>query len=182
MNTRRMEAESVRDSLLAVAGKLDTTAGGPEIDEAKGDEVYRRSIYFRHAPDLQMDMLKVFDAASPNECFERSESIVPQQALALANGRLSRAMSRLVAGELAAQPAAAFVSAAFERVLGRAPTAEEAHESATYLREQADLYRGREDLTAFRSGQAASVKPSEDPAQRARESLVHVLMNHNAIS
>ena len=89
-----MEAEVVRDSVLAIAGKLDTTMGGPEIDETKGHEIFRRSIYFRHAPDLQMDMLKVFDVASPNECFERSESIVPQQALALANGKLSLTMSR----------------------------------------------------------------------------------------
>ena len=57
--------------------------------------MYRRSIYFRTAPDLQMDMLKVFDVASPNECFQRSESIVPQQALALANGKLSVNMSRV---------------------------------------------------------------------------------------
>ena len=69
MNVRRMEAEVVRDSVLAMAGKLDTTMGGPEIDETKGDEIFRRSIYFRHAPDLQMDMLKVFDVASPNECY-----------------------------------------------------------------------------------------------------------------
>ena len=41
-----------------------------------------------------MDMLKVFDVASPNECFERSESIVPQQALALANSKLSLTMAR----------------------------------------------------------------------------------------
>ena len=40
MNVRRMEAEAVRDSVLAMAGKLDTTMGGPEIDETKGDEIY----------------------------------------------------------------------------------------------------------------------------------------------
>ncbi|MBL8221304.1 MAG: PSD1 domain-containing protein [Bryobacterales bacterium] len=58
MNTRRMSAENVRDSLIALAGKLDTTMGGPEIDETKGQDVYRRSIYFRHTPDLQMEMLR----------------------------------------------------------------------------------------------------------------------------
>ncbi len=49
MNVRRVEAEAVRDSVLAVAGRLDPTMGGPEIDETKGHEVYRRSIYFRTA-------------------------------------------------------------------------------------------------------------------------------------
>jgi hypothetical protein len=200
MNTRRMEAEVVRDSVLAIAGKLDTTMGGPEIDETKGHEVFRRSIYFRHAPDLQMDMLKVFDMASPNECFERSVSIVPQQALALANGKLSQTISRLLTRELSPMPAAEpvdagtgnraavqlrgrsdeeFIASAFDRILGRQPRTEERSELLTYLREQTAFYRDRSKLTPFTTGPEASVKPAEDPAQRARESVVHVLLNHN---
>jgi hypothetical protein len=200
MNTRRMEAEVVRDSVLSIAGKLDTTMGGPEIDETKGHEIFRRSLYFRHAPDLQMDMLKVFDAASPNECFERGESIVPQQALALANGKLSLTISRLLARQLspaaAAEPVDAaagnrtavsargrsdeeFVTLAFDRILGRKPSAAESGELLTYLRDQTAFYRDRSKLTPFASGPEADVKPAEDPAQRARESLVHVLLNHN---
>ncbi|MCW5980285.1 MAG: PSD1 domain-containing protein [Bryobacteraceae bacterium] len=179
MNVRRMEAETVRDSVLALAGKLDSTMGGPEIDESKGNAIWRRSVYFRHAPDLQMDMLKVFDLASPNECFERGESIVPQQALALANGPLSLSMARVIAAQLAPSPDDAFISAAFDRVLGRAPGPVELRESLAYLREQAELYREPARLTPFRTGPEAAVKPSTDPAQRARESLVHVLLNHN---
>jgi hypothetical protein len=199
MNTRRMEAESVRDSILALAGKLDTAMYGPDIDPAKGEEIYRRSIYFRHAPDVQMDMLRVFDLASPNECYQRSESVVPQQALALSNSQLSLEMARVLAAQLA--PAAAdaptaaagnrsiaeqgrspeeeFVTAAFERILDRAPSAAELKTSADYLASQADLYRDMSHLTPFQSGSAARVKPAADPAQRARESLVHVLLNHN---
>ncbi|HUQ90522.1 MAG TPA: DUF1553 domain-containing protein [Bryobacteraceae bacterium] len=177
MNVRRMEAEAVRDSILALAGKLDRTIGGPEIDQRKGDEVYRRSLYFQHAPDLQMDMLKVFDVASPNECFERSESIVPQQALALANGTLSLSMARTIAASLPAD--GTFVNAAFGRILGRGPSPAEALETANYLEEQATLYADPSKLTAFSAGSTALVKPSADPAQRARESVVHVLLNHN---
>ncbi len=200
MNTRRMEAEVVRDSLLSIAGKLDTTMGGQEIDETKGHEVYRRSIYFRHSPDLQMDMLKVFDVASPNECYERGESIVPQQALALANGKLSFTMSRLLTQQLspvvsnepvsptvgnraaASSPGrtdAEFVASAFDRILGRRPRPAEVTESLQYLQEQTAFYRDRSKLTPFTTGPASDVKPSDDPAQRARESLVHVLLNHN---
>jgi hypothetical protein len=174
MNVRRMEAEAVRDSMLALAGKLDTTMGGEEIDEKKGHEIYRRSLYFRHAPDLQMDVLKVFDAASPNECFQRTESIVPQQALALANSQLSRDMARTIARQL---PAENFVAAAFERVLGRAPSAAEASLAEQYLAEQAALYA--QPLTAFQTGPSPAVSPAGDHRQRARESLVHVLLNHN---
>ena len=46
MNPRRMEAETVRDSLLAVSGELDTTIGGPELDENMGQTPRRRSFYF----------------------------------------------------------------------------------------------------------------------------------------
>ena len=48
------------------------------------------------------------------------------------------------------------------------------------LRRVADLVgRDPAKLTPFESGPKASVKPSADPVQRARESLVHVLLNHN---
>jgi mono/diheme cytochrome c family protein len=181
MNVRRMEAEAIRDSMLAIAGKLDTTIGGPELDETKGHEVFRRSIYFRTAPDLQMDMLQAFDVASPIECFARSESIVPQQALALANGKLSFTVARTIAAQLspAAASASAFVNAAFLKVLDRPPTAAEARESEKYLAQQTELYRDPAKLTPFKNGTEVLLKPSAVPAQRARESLVHVLLNHN---
>ncbi len=89
MNPRRMEAEAVRDSVLYLAGQLDPTMGGPEIDETKGFESKRRSIYFRHSPDTQMEFLKTFDAPNPVECYMRNQSVVPQQALALANSQIS---------------------------------------------------------------------------------------------
>ncbi len=177
MNVRRMEAEAVRDSMLAIAGKLDRSMGGPELDETKGHDLYRRSLYFRTAPDLQMDMLQAFDAASPIECFARTESIVPQQALALANGPLSFTVSRTVAAQLSAEPA--FVDVAFRRVLNRPPTAAELKESDIYIDQQAALYRDTAKLTLFTSGPEIALKPSTDPMQRARESLVHVLFNHN---
>ena len=50
-----------------------------------------------------------------------------------------------------------------------------------YLRDQVVFYGDRANLTPFKSGPEATVKPSEDPKQRARESLVHVLLNHNDI-
>jgi len=168
--------------------------GGPDIEETKGDDVFRRSIYFRTAPDLQMDMLKVFDIASPNECFQRSESIVPQQGLALANSKLSLTVSRDIAAQLSSvkptdgnrsvsspspPPDKEFIAAAFDRILGRLASQAETQESLKYLGEQTELYRSPASLTPFNSGPAAATKPSDDPHQRARESLVHVLLNHN---
>ena len=178
-NVHRMEAETVRDSMLALAGKLDAKMYGPDIETEKSEEVYRRSIYFRHAPDMQVEMLKVFDVASPNECFQRSESIVPQQALALANSELSQEMARVLAEELSKPGEDDFIAAAFDRILNRAPSAEEMKASLEYLRSQAALYSDVSRLTPFAGGQKTRVKRSSDPAQRARESLIHVLFNHN---
>ncbi|MEO7650491.1 MAG: DUF1553 domain-containing protein, partial [Bryobacteraceae bacterium] len=127
MNPRRMEAEVVRDSILSVSGKLDRQMGGPEIDESKGFDVYRRSIYFRNSPDTQMEFLRTFDMANPSECYERNESVVPQQALALANSKLSRDQSRELAKKLSESnpEPAVFARVAFETILGRAPSDQE---------------------------------------------------------
>lgn len=182
MNIKRMEAEVVRDSMLAIAGKLDRAMGGADIDEKKGDTVFRRTIYFRTAPDLQMDIAQAFDAASPIECFERTVSVVPQQALALSNGPLSFTVARTVAAQLsgpATSDAKKFAALAFERILGRPATTQELTASVSYLSTQAELYRDPAKLTAIPNGPEALIKPSGDPMQRARESLVHVLFNHN---
>jgi len=185
MNPRRMEAENVRDSMLFLAGKLDETMGGPELDETKGQQVFRRSIYFRHSPDTEMEMLKVFDAASTVECFERSESVVPQQALALTNSSLSFTISRVMAQRLVEHaggdgvPAAKFVAAAFLEILGRPPSATEASESVKFMEGQAEFYKTANPSATFHNGETVSVHPSGNPQQRSRESLVHVLVNHN---
>ena len=46
MPSRRMDAETVRDSILSVSGGLDPTLGGPDIPSADGLSVPRRSLYF----------------------------------------------------------------------------------------------------------------------------------------
>ena len=170
MNYRRMEAEVVRDSMLYLAGQLDTASGGPDLDPASAETTRRRSVYYRHTPDDSALFLQMFDAANPAECYRRTESVMPQQALALANSGLSLTESKLLAQRLAQQCApatvgndVAFVGAAFEEVLGRAPTAAVCAKCETFLR-------------AHGSGPPS---PAVDPRSRARESLVHVLFNHN---
>jgi hypothetical protein len=180
MNPRRMEAEVVRDSTMHVAGELDLTLGGPEIDEAMGEISRRRSFYFKSTPDAQMLFLKLFDAPDPRDCYERTDSVVPQQALALSNSKLSRTMARLLARRLGLTgPTAEFVDAAFETVLGRLPSPVEKKESEGFLAQQAELFQDPSKLTAFKTGTASEVPPSNDPDARARENLVHVLLNHN---
>ncbi len=186
MNPRRMEAEAVRDSLLYLSGKLESDMGGEEIAADEGQEIFRRSLYFQHTPDTQMPFLQLWDAASPNECFRRNESVTPHQALSLSNSKLSLEMSRTLAGivndTVGSSPnsAAEFVVNTFDKLLGRAPTDEERNESETYIREQTALYADAGDLKRFETGEKnEKVPPSSDPQLRARESFVHVMFNHN---
>jgi hypothetical protein len=117
-----MESQVVRDSLLQIAGKLDPAMGGPSIDPDKEESSRRRSLYFVQNADVEHRFLATFDNANVLECYRRNESIVPQQALALTNSKLSRECADTLArkfGELEAEP---FIIRAFLSVLGRGPT------------------------------------------------------------
>ena len=168
---RRAEAEVVRDALFSVAGELDLAMGGPEIDHAQGLTVPRRSVYFRHAAEKQMEFLKIFDAAGVTECYQRKDSILPQQALALVNSELTLKLSKKLAKDLAGTAGTdpkAFVLAAFERVLSRPATEAELAECVLFL--------GRASSEAERTNPAWQATES---AASLRDSLVHVLMNHH---
>ena len=184
MNSRRIEAEVVRDSVLWVSGQLDMNVGGPELDAKLGQTTYRRSIYYRHAPEKFMTFLKLFDAANTNECYRRDETIVPHQALALVNSRLAIEQSRRLASQVneqldADKRPAAFIEALFERVLCRPPTDDERSACEQFLIEQTKRFAEPRKLTTFQTGSNLAVKPSADPHLRSRENLAHVLLNHN---
>jgi mono/diheme cytochrome c family protein len=177
MNSQRMQAEQVRDSILAVSGQLDLSAGGKPISPADSDRVFRRSLYFRHAQGEVDRMMAMFDAADPNECYRRGESVVPQQSLVLANSRLSFEQARLIAADLAktANDDVAFIQAAFPRLLSRPPTTAESTLCAQFLVSRAALIADGPVLSQERSPLIAA---ATEPKQRAREALIQVLLNH----
>lgn len=187
MPSRRMEGEIVRDSVLHVSGQLDLTAGGPEIAQSAGQTNFRRSVYFRTAKEKQMPFLELFDQASVNECYRRNESIVPQQALAMVNSPLALSQGRVLAqqltketgGKTTPEATALFLTAAFEQILSRPPTDEERNTCTEFLTQQTARLADPTKLTKFDSGPKVKVKPSPDPALRARENLVQVLFSHN---
>lgn len=182
MNPRRLEAEVVRDSVLHVCGQLDLSRGGPELPDADGLVTPRRSIYFRTNPDRQMEFLKVFDAGSPVECYQRITSVVPQQALTLANSELTLIYARRLARQLAGQQAGVkpFILACFEQVLARSPTSAELDLSLNFLDRQQKAYEQNTAAIATLSGDSATAEaPARDPALRARELFVHALLNHS---
>ncbi len=165
---QRMESEVIRDSLLRLAGVLNPTLGGPTINPKQDDTLFRRSLYFTRSRDDQHAFLSMFDDADILGCYRRSESIVPQQALTLSNSKLSLTMARRLAARLEAELGnpddAAFVAAAYETILCVTPSPEEQAACLEALDELKRLLQERKHPQAM---------------QRAREDLVHALLNHN---
>jgi hypothetical protein len=168
MNPQRMQAQVVRDSLLHLAGDLDPTVGGPPVPIAQQDASRRRAMYFFHSHNEHHKFLDIFDDANVLECYRRSESIVPQQGLALWNSKFALSMAGKINDRLHARLGtvddAAFVKAAFEAVLGTSPTAEERAVSVAALIELKAALKGVKE---------------PDRTKRARAQLVQALVNHN---
>jgi mono/diheme cytochrome c family protein len=160
--TRRMEAEVVRDAILHLAGRLSDTIGGPDVDNQLAETSPRRSLYLRLSRVARTPFLDLFDAAKVDECYQRTETIVPQQGLALLNSPFAWRNAEHAADQLAGAPE--FVEAGFALVLGRAPTPEELEASRQFLRHQEELLRS-DGLS--------------DVERRARTYFIHALFNHN---
>ncbi len=156
-NPIRMEAQVVRDSLLSLSGEIDLTQGGPTIP-VKDDASRRRSLYYFHSHNEQQGFLEMFDDASVLECYRRTESIVPQQALALENSQLAINAAQKIAAHLPSDGDDAFITSAFQLILGYLPDGNEQKVSS-------------EALAAWRS-------LAPDPNQ-ARARFVLALLNHN---
>ncbi len=144
---RRLDADAVRDSILKVSGRLDTTPFGPPdpIEEKPDGEVvakeskqgYRRSIYLMQRRSTPVTMLDTFDAPQlrPN-CLVRSRSTVSSQALQLMNSETVRASARFMAGRVidtVGREPAAQVERVYLAALGRPPSAEELEWSKSTL-------------------------------------------------
>src|SRR5207302_4262656 len=95
----------------------------------------RRSIYFAIHGEAKIEFLDLFDGPNVCDCYRRTTSVLPQQALAMSNSDLLLKQSRVLAGKLwlpagsvgndEAAHQAEFLRAAFEQVLSRPPTAQE---------------------------------------------------------
>lgn len=172
----RLEAQVVRDAILAQSGELDLTRGGPSVLLSEQAESKRRSLYFFHSNNERNLFLTTFDDATVKECYRREQSIVPQQALALSNSRLvhdaagrivmrlERSLSGKTAG--AAVEDTAFVRQAFRVLLGFEPGAEELTASLRALGAWRSLPKSPDDATAGVAGEP-------------RAGLVWALLNHN---
>lgn len=183
---RRLEAEAIRDAILHLSGRLDPQLGGKDIDPKKANKIPRRSLYFSTYPEEggSLTFAKLFDAPDPGDCYRRSESIVPQQALAMTNSLLSLDNSRALAAKITKMNESPtkenkadhknFVKIAFEHILSRRPSQAEHQLCCQFLDQQQALFHGQSEEEQKRLG----LTDENAILRRAHESLVHSILNH----
>lgn len=173
---RRLDAETLRDSLLSASGELDLTVGGesfkpsitPEALEglSKKSSAWqasppadqkRRSLYMYLKRGLLPPMMTTFDLADPTQsCGKRDITVVPNQALALMNNQfvierskqLASSIIRATPNDLEAQ-----IKTAWAKVLMRQPTSGELQQALAHVTTQNKAF-SKPSLSAVTSASA----------------------------
>jgi hypothetical protein len=144
--TRRLAAESLRDSLLAMSGRLDTNMFGPGANAlAPPAEQKRRSVYLTVRRNFPSPFLETFDAPKPFSTLGRRETTnIPAQSLALLNDPfvIEQAAQWADLARRAEPDVDACVRRMFETALARPPHEAELSAARAYL---ADLAREHGD-------------------------------------
>jgi len=198
-NRIRLDAEILRDSVLAVSGLLKPGIGGPsfrpplpedvfDVGRSKnwqaspGDEIYRRSLYIITLRSVLYPTLTTFDGPdAADACVRRERSNTPLQALAMMNEAVFvEAAQALALRALRQGPAETSkrLQSLFQIVLNRQPRAEELDRLSSFHAEQKARVRsgGKEALRILGSHEK-SVSAEEAPEAAALVSTARVLMN-----
>jgi mono/diheme cytochrome c family protein len=160
---RRMTAEQIRDSLLFVAGALDTKAGGPSIPLTPLAD--RRTVYGKVSRYRLDDYLQLFDFPSPNLSAEkRFTTSVPLQRLFFMNSdfmqQQGERVARLVEGEA---DNAARIKKAYRVIFGRAASDKEVAAGLAFL--SSEPLKAYEERKATKDTKGA--KDTKDDAKEA---------------
>ncbi|MCY2966412.1 MAG: DUF1553 domain-containing protein, partial [Planctomycetota bacterium] len=186
-NRRRLEVESLRDSVFAVAGTLDANMGGtllPTPNRAYvtstanvNPVIYdppRRSIYLPVVRSALYDVFQAFDFADPSvEMGHRDTTTVAPQALFLMNSDLVLKQTRVLARRLLDDPVedAARVDQLYRTALGRPPRTTETARALAFL----DRYTAAAAATDTVAAPATNTPPRE----RAWQSLCRSVLASN---
>ena len=156
----RMDAESIRDSMLMISGEIDFRMGGPYVPtsrDSEGDVVVsestdgsrRRSIYLQQRRTQVAGILEVFDSPSiVANCTLRVPTTIPLQSLKLLNSEFVRMRSKAFAKRILTAvdgPLSAQIPYAFELSIGRPPTSDEYHFASEFLERQPAEYPDQSD-------------------------------------
>jgi hypothetical protein len=153
---QRLEAEAVRDNILAVSGSLNRTQFGPAVfpelpeetlrsmdkgiwrKKKDGPEVWRRSVYVYRKRGLPLPFFEVFDLPDQNvSCGRRNVSTVATQALTLMNNEWVLNQARRFADRVATEAPGGpedQVKRVYQLALSRPPTAEEVQVGREFLK------------------------------------------------
>lgn len=152
---RRLDAEAVRDAMLAVSGELNLQMGGPCVStqhaadgsvivDAKNEGSLRRSVYIQQRRTQVLTFLELFDAPQiVTNCSFRNTSTVPLQSLALLNSEFVRDRSTAFAARvrsMTGRDRGEFIASAFRLSCGRDPTVRERELSAEFVTRQQNLH------------------------------------------
>ena len=204
MNVRRLEAEAVRDAILAASGALNPEFFGPPVpvapdeagrivvgkdnrdsagrptggDQSLGDEARRRTLYVQARRTMPLGLTESFDPpeASPN-CPERSSSTVAPQSLMLMNNPFVHEQSEAMADRLMAgcdDDPGARVRLAWILAFGRSPGDREVAGALSYIDTQRAAFSGPAG-----DGEEGDDAPEADPDRRALASFCHALLCSN---
>jgi len=192
MPVRRLDAEALRDSVLAVSGTLSPRRYGPPVPVERDStsqavvggetslpdrEKFRRSVYVQRRRSMPADLLRTFDSPEmdPNCEYRQTSTVAPQSLLLMNNAFIIEQASdfaRRVRREAGDDPAAQ-VRRAWKLAYASEPAPEEVEELVGYLQEQTQLVRGRNKMVRGRNKNASAAR------QRALASLCQVLFASN---
>jgi hypothetical protein len=137
-NRRRLDLEQMRDTMLAAAGALDLTMGGPSQELTREPFSQRRSVYGRIDRQNLPGMFRTFDFANPDSHNAgRYLTTVPQQGLFMMNHPFVIQQASKIQSDFSGQLRSdeQRVEAIYERVLGRSPSAEETSFAIEFVRQ-----------------------------------------------
>jgi hypothetical protein len=199
---RRLDAEQIRDSLLAAGGLLDTSLGGPSVfprvpgnlnagnrwsTSKRAEDQHRRSLYIFTRRSVAYPMLEVFDMASAQQVHsQRDVTTTPLQALTLYNSDIAFEASQALAGRVIRETGAqegARLDRLYEILFSRKPDKVERTTLSSFLDEHEKVLR--EQATAggkFAVNVPTGVEPglAGDPLRAAAfVDLVHTVVNSN---
>lgn len=201
---RRLEAEAIRDSMLAVSGQLNPQKSGPSIYPKLPQEVLqgqsrpgdgwgnseerqasRRSVYIFVKRSLAVPELEALDAPdTSSSCETRIVSTVAPQALTFLNGAFARQQAEAFAARLvreAGPDEGAIVTRAFLLAYGRLPAPAEAKASLDFLTVQARQIDAdaRAGAVATSNGSLKPGRSKSDGRAKALAAFCLVLLNSN---
>ena len=133
---RRLDAELIRDSLLAIGGNLDASMFGPSIL----DNTPRRSVYLRVKRSELIPLMTMFDAPEPTQSVgERISTTVPTQSLAMMNSPFVRQQAEKLSQRIRPSkdvPLTTSVDLAYRIAFARVPTESERNQMLTFIEAQ----------------------------------------------